>query len=171
MPLSAKANDARPLSAGNAAKRILLVEDDPDLTVLLRDYLEAHFYQLTIVANGADGLRAVMDCDYDVILCDIMMPKMPGDMFYYAVHRVKPHLCERFIFMTAQGEIPRAKEFLNRTTEMVLTKPFHLDDLLETILLLFRELEDTTNKLNVPEESLVLAPAPPPQELPYRLPA
>ena len=55
-------------------------------------------------------------------------------------------------------------EFLNQVTEIVLKKPFHLDDLLEMILLLFRELESTTNKLVVYEESLALAPVVPPME-------
>jgi DNA-binding NarL/FixJ family response regulator len=77
----------------------------------------------------------------------MVMPRMPGDMFYHAVQRAKPHLCERFIFITAHGESPRTQDFLNRVSEMVLMKPFHLDDVLETILLLFRELESTTNKL------------------------
>ena len=122
-------------------KRVLLVEDDPDLVLLLVGYLEGYFYRVTPVSNGVDALKAVLESDFDVILCDLVMPAMPGDRFYYAVQRVRPELCERFIFMTAHGESPRTQDFLNRVSEMVLIKPFHLDDLLEIILLLFRELE------------------------------
>jgi len=153
MSLLANAVTNRATSHGGAVKRILLVEDDPDLAVLLRDYLEAYFYRVITVTNGVAGLKALLKSDYDVILCDMVMPRMPGDMFYHAVQRAKPHLCERFIFITAHGESPRTQEFLNQVSEMVLMKPFHLDDLLETILLLFRELESTTNKLVTPEET------------------
>jgi CheY-like chemotaxis protein len=138
-------------------KRILVVEDDPDQTLLLEDYLESYFYRVTAASNGVDGLKAVMEADFDVILCDIVMPAMPGDMFYHAIQRVKPQLCGRFIFLTAHPENSRVRDFLNRVSGKVLMKPFHLDDLLEMILLLFRELEDPTAELASPEES---GPAP-----------
>ena len=99
-----------------------------------------------------------MDSVFDVVLCDVVMPQMPGDMFYYAVQRVQPQMCERFIFITAHGEDPRVVEFLNHVSQMVLMKPFHLEDLLEMILLLFRELESTTTRLVFPEEPLALPP-------------
>lgn len=158
MPTSAKTVKSRALSTSGAVKHILLVEDDADLALLLKDYLESYFYQVTTVTNGVDGLNAILDADFDVILCDVVMPKMPGDIFYYAVHRVQPRLCERFIFITAHRENPRVVEFLNQVSEMVLMKPFHLDDLLEMILLLFRELESTTNKLAADEEPFVPTP-------------
>jgi DNA-binding response OmpR family regulator len=46
---------------------------------------------------------------------------------------VRPHLCDRFIFITAHQETPRIKEFLTQVPEMVLRKPFHLDDLLAMV--------------------------------------
>lgn len=152
---------ARTLSWSGNLKRVLVVEDDPDQTLLLEDFLESYFYRVTAASNGVGALKAVMEADFDVILCDVVMPTMAGDMFYHAVQRVKPHLCERFIFLTAHPENLRVKDFLNRVSEMVLMKPFHLDDLLEMILLLFRELEDPATKLAVPE-SATDAPISPP---------
>jgi len=157
MQSGSRAINGRALSSSGAVKHILLVEDDPDLTVVMRDYLEAYSYRVTTVANGVDGLKAIADSDFDAVLCDLVMPKIPGDMFYQAVQRVRPHLCERFIFVTGHGEHPRVQEFLNQVSEMVLMKPFHLDDLLETILLLFRDLESPVVKLAVPEGNLPLA--------------
>ena len=60
-------------------------------------------------------------------------------------------MCERFIFITAHGETQRVQEFLNHVSGMVLLKPFHVEDLLQTILLLFRDLEDTTRRLTLPD--------------------
>jgi CheY-like chemotaxis protein len=154
--------------SSDPVKRVLLVEDDLDLTLLLEGYLEAYFYRVTTVTNGVDGLTAILNADFDVILCDMVMPKMRGDMFYYAVQRVKPQLCERFIFITANGESARVQEFLNQVSEMVLMKPFHLDDLLETILLLFRDLECSTNKLVAPNDPFAPGPGPPPETRPRR---
>ena len=154
--------------SSDAVKRVLLVEDDIDLRLLLEGYLEAYFYRVTTVTNGVDALNAILNADFDVVLCDMVMPKMLGDMFYYAVQRVKPQLCERFIFITANGENSRVQEFLNQAGEMVLVKPFHLDDLLERILVLFRELECSTNKLVAPKDPFAPAPGPTPETRPRR---
>jgi CheY-like chemotaxis protein len=121
------------------ARHILVVEDDSELAGMLDYFLRSRGYQVTSVANGVDGLRSVMGRDYDAILCDMVMPQMAGDMFYLAVRRVRPHLCERFIFVTAHQERPRVKEFLNQVREMVLRKPFNLDDLAVLLDRLFRE--------------------------------
>jgi DNA-binding response OmpR family regulator len=150
----------RALLSGGVFKRVLLVEDDAELAAMLKEFLEAYCYRVQTVANGVDGLRAVIERDYDVVICDVMMPKMAGDAFYFAVQRVKPALCERFIFMTGHGDSPRMQEFLSQTSGMALMKPFHLEDLLQTILLLFRELEDTSRRLTMPDGPRALVPFP-----------
>ena len=150
----------RALLSGGESKRILLVEDDTELAAMLKEFLEAYGYLVNTVANGVDALKAVMERVYEVIICDVMMPKMAGDAFYYAVQRVQPALCERFIFITAHGDTQRMQDFLNHVSGMVLMKPFHLEDLLQTILLLFRDLEDTTGKLTLPNGTSAVLPFP-----------
>jgi CheY-like chemotaxis protein len=160
-----------PLTWSGNVRRILVVEDDPDQTLLLKDYLESYFYGVTVVHNGVEALKAILEADYDAILCDLVMPKMAGDMFYRAVERVKSYLCERFIFITAHPDNPRVKEFLNHAGGQVLMKPFHLDDLLEMILLLFRELDKPVNKLPAPGEMLMVRPLQPGSSRPHNRPA
>jgi DNA-binding response OmpR family regulator len=150
----------RALPAGGEFKRILLVEDDAELAAMLKEFLEAHCFRVSTVANGVDALKAVMERVYDLILCDVMMPKMAGDAFYYAVQRVKPALCERFIFITAHGDTQRMQEFLNHVSGMVLMKPFHLEDLLQIILLLLRDLEDTSRRLTLLDGTRTVLPFP-----------
>jgi CheY-like chemotaxis protein len=118
-------------------RRILVVEDDSELAGMIDYFLRGHGYQVTCVANGIEALRSVMETDFHAILCDMVMPRMPGDMFFMAVRRVRPHLCERFVFVTAHQEQPRVKEFLSQMPELVLRKPFHLDDLLLMLLRVF----------------------------------
>ncbi|RYD41448.1 MAG: response regulator, partial [Verrucomicrobiaceae bacterium] len=78
-------------------------------------------------------VHQVLGSDFEVILCDMMMPTLPGDMFFRAVERMRPHLCDRFIFMTGHSGNPKVNDFISDVSGSVLTKPFHVDDLLEMI--------------------------------------
>jgi DNA-binding response OmpR family regulator len=115
-------------------KSILLLDDDYDLANTLKLLLETHNFVVTTVGNGVDGVREIMRFDFDLIMCDMMMPKMPGDMFYFAVQRTKPHLCPRFIFITGYPDKPEVIHFLSGLPEaVVLHKPMSQEDLIRTI--------------------------------------
>jgi response regulator RpfG family c-di-GMP phosphodiesterase len=62
-----------------------------------------------------------------------MMPNMPGDMFFLAVQRTKPHLCRRFIFITGHADNPRVTKFLQDTNATVLMKPVPDEELIRSI--------------------------------------
>jgi len=113
--------------------KVLVLEDDANLASVLKDYLESYSYEVVCVQNGADGVRAIMDEQFDVIFCDIIMPTMSGDLFYSAVERMNPRMCERFIFVTGARDNKRVKEFLAKINAAVLPKPFLMEDLLEMI--------------------------------------
>ncbi|MBI5774436.1 MAG: response regulator [Verrucomicrobia bacterium] len=114
-------------------KKLLLLEDDGELTQVLKDYLVSSGYQVTAVKNGVEGLKHVMAADFDAILCDMMMPNLPGDMFYLAVERTKPHLCKRFIFMTGHRGDAKIDEFIRRVRGMMLWKPFEMHTLMDAL--------------------------------------
>jgi len=115
-------------------KSILLLDDDIDLADTLKKLLESHNFVVTTVGNGVDGVREIMRFDFDLIMCDMMMPRMPGDMFYFAVERTKPHLCPRFIFITGYPDKPEVVNFLGGLPEaVVLNKPVSEEDLIRTI--------------------------------------
>jgi len=114
-------------------RSVLLLEDDVLQAIVIRKLLEASDFVVTTVENGADGLREVMAFDFDVIICDMMMPKMPGDMFFLAVSRAKPQLCRRFVFLTGFGHEPKVAEFLAKVGGPVLHKPVPNLKLIEAI--------------------------------------
>ena len=115
-------------------KSILLLDDDVELADTLKKLLEMHNFVVTTVGNGVDGVREIMRFDFDLIMCDMMMPRMPGDMFYFAVQRTKPHLCSRFIFITGYPDKPEVVHFLSGLPEaVVLHKPVRQDDLIRMI--------------------------------------
>src|ERR1700722_18930367 len=93
-------------------KSILLLDDDIELADTLKLLLESRNFLVTTVKNGVEGLHEVMSMDFDIVMCDMIMPTMPGDMFYLAVQRTKPHLCNRFIFITGHSGNPKIDDFL-----------------------------------------------------------
>jgi DNA-binding response OmpR family regulator len=114
-------------------EKILMLEDEGDLTVMLKQYLESNGFRVTTVTNGVEGLKKIMLEDFDVIVCDMLMPNLPGDMFYIAVQKVKPHLCRRFIFMTGHKGDKKIDDFVRKVHGMMLWKPFQPHELLEAI--------------------------------------
>lgn len=122
-------------------RKLLMLEDDAELTELLTSYLEQFGYDVVSVDNGVEGLRLVMESDFDVILCDLVMPHLPGDMFYLAVERTKPHLTKRFIFMTGHRADPKWDAFVRKVKGLILWKPFQLFELMERIKLIDAKLQ------------------------------
>ncbi len=119
-------------------KSILLLDDDIELADTVKLLLEAHNFVVTTAKNGVEGLREVMAMDFDVIICDMMMPTMPGDMFYLAVQKVKPNHCKRFLFVTGHGRDAKISDFLQKTDGLVLFKPVPTDELLQMISLVLQ---------------------------------
>lgn len=117
-----------------ASKRVLVLDDDEEITCVLTAILETQGYEVTTVNKAVEGLVAAMTCDFDAIICDMVMPNMPGDMYYVAVSRAKPHLCSRFVFITGHGSNPKVAEFLAKLQQPVLYKPFGMDELLEAVV-------------------------------------
>ena len=114
-------------------KSILLLDDDIDLSDTLKMLLESRNFVVTTVKNGVEGLHEIMAFDFDILMCDMMMPAMPGDMFYLAVQRTKPHLCKRFIFITGHSGNPKIDEFLKKVDAVVLSKPVVTEELVDAI--------------------------------------
>jgi len=114
-------------------KSILLLDDDIELADTLKALLESRNFLVTTVKNGVEGLHEVMSMDFDIVMCDMMMPTMPGDMFYLAVQRTKPRLCNRFIFITGHSGNPKIDDFLKKVDAIVLYKPVSTKDLVNAI--------------------------------------
>lgn len=115
------------------SKSILLVEDDLMFAEVVKENLETYGYSVTVAGDGVQGLKRVMERDFDIVLCDLMMPNLPGDMFYVAVERVKPQVAKRFIFITGHQNNPKISEFVKKVRALTLFKPFEMHLLLETI--------------------------------------
>ncbi len=112
---------------------VLVLEDDEQLAGTLKNYLESNACKVTRVESGVEGLRRIMVEDFDLVLCDMVMPTFPGDKFYLAVERVKPALCRRFLFMTGHRAEPKYEKFIAEINGLIIWKPFVPRELLAAI--------------------------------------
>lgn len=128
-----KVYDLTAQSLAPGPKSLLILEDDLAFSEMLRLFLEDHSFKVTCVANGVEGLRQVMSTDFDIIVCDLVMPNLPGDMFYLAVERTKKYLCKRFVFMTGHKTELKWHAFLSKIDGPVMEKPFAMADLVSVI--------------------------------------
>ncbi len=107
--------------------RILLVEDDPNLSLVLQDYLEMLGYEITSCYNGEEGLMAFMKGNYDLCIFDVMMPKKDG--FTLAEDIRKTNATIPIIFLTAKSfKEDRIRGFQSGCDDYI-TKPFSTEEL------------------------------------------
>jgi len=125
-----------------ARRNVLIVDDDFAYADMIRMILEQHGYQVELAADGVQGIKKIIVNDYSVILCDMVMPNLAGDMFYTAIERVKPHLCRRVVFVTGHQGDRKVDEFIRKVKGIVLWKPFQTHVLLETIQAVEKKTKD-----------------------------
>jgi CheY-like chemotaxis protein len=123
-------------------KNILLVDDDEALADTLKQLLESRNFIVTTAHNGAEALREVLAFDFDVIICDMLMPKMAGDMFYLAVQKTKPQMTKRFLFVTGHADNPKVDSFLKSIDGLVVFKPVLTEELVRMISFVLKRSAD-----------------------------
>ncbi len=116
-------------SVAGTAGKILLLDDRDDFREVLYDHLVGRGFQVTSVPSGIEGLCEITKGRFDLIICDMMMPGSGGEMFYWAVTRMRPAAAQRFIFFTGHRNNPTIEYFFKRVKATVLLKPFKLAEL------------------------------------------
>ena len=81
-------------------------------------------HDVVLASGGAEGLDTLeKDEEFDVVLCDVMMPQLDGPMVYEALRARAPRLLEKVVFCSGGAFTPRAKEFLASIRNPFLSKP------------------------------------------------
>jgi CheY-like chemotaxis protein len=112
--------------------RVLVVDDEPMLGRAIGRGLREH--EVVAVTSGAEALALLQGGDrFDVILCDLMMPDMPGFDLHDQLRLVAPDQAERMVFMTGGATTTRAREFVQSWHGVVLQKPVSMDAVSETV--------------------------------------
>ena len=119
-----------PTVSGSA---VLVVEDEPALAVAVTDALMDAGYRVDRAANGQEALERVSAEAYDLVVCDLKMPRLDGPAFYRILAERKPALARRVVFVTGDVAGTEAEKFLLETKCRWLLKPFRLRDLLRVV--------------------------------------
>ena len=116
-----------------AGASVLLVEDESSLATAVLDALTDEGYAADWAADGEQALSRVTEKAYDVVICDLKMPKRDGIAFYKGLAESVPRLSKHVIFVTGDVAGTNAEQFLNETGCRWLAKPFRLGDLLRAV--------------------------------------
>jgi len=111
--------------------RLLIVDDEVELMDALRETLAAQGFETAGATSGTDGLRALAEGDFDVLLSDLMMPGMNGIELLRKALEIDPNLM--VIIMTGQGTIPTAVESMKSGAFDYVLKPFKLQTMLPVL--------------------------------------
>ena len=105
-------------------KKILVIEDEQTVRASLLDLLEAEGYEVIAAENGLIGVGLARKERPDLIICDIMMPKMDGYEVLTALHQEPLLATIPFIFLTAKADKSELREGMVLGADDYLTKPF-----------------------------------------------
>lgn len=135
--------------------KILIIEDDRLLAESLQTLLELKGFQVEVVYDGEDGAEYAETGIYDLLIMDVMMPKLNG---YQVARQVRTHrIATPILMLTAKGEVQDRIEGLNAGADYYLTKPFDNQELLACINALLRRQGDQVDVLRYGNTSLDLS--------------
>jgi signal transduction histidine kinase/CheY-like chemotaxis protein len=116
-----------------AGASILVVEDEEALATAMVDALRDAEYVVDWAADGEQAFAKVQAGRYDLVICDLRMPKLDGRAFYRSLSDAVPAMSKRVVFVTGDVAGTDAELFLNETGCRWLAKPFRLGDLLRVV--------------------------------------
>ena len=116
-----------------ANERILVIEDDPSVRTLLDKSLSARGYHITTAKDGIAGLTAIESSRPDLLIVDIMMPRLDGMTFVRAVKGNQETGPIPVIFLTAKNDPKSMIDGINVGAKFYVTKPFQINELVSKI--------------------------------------
>ena len=118
------------------SNKILFVEDEEDLTLIVADTLRGQGYDVITAANGMEGLEKFKTEAADIVVADVMMPKMDGFTMAKKIRILSPTV--PLLFLTAKSTIDDVEEGFEIGANDYLKKPFELRELIVRIKALLR---------------------------------
>lgn len=114
-------------------KRLLLIDDDPNLILLVKDYLEFRGYEVVTAENGRQALEVLDQEMPDLIICDVMMPEMDGYSFVKHVREAPRTSWIPVLFLSAKGQSQDRVKGLNTGADVYMVKPFEPEELVAQV--------------------------------------
>jgi CheY-like chemotaxis protein len=123
----------RPADDSTAGASILVVDDEPALATAVTEMLTDAGYLVERAADGEEALVKISARVFDLIVCDLKMPRVDGKAFHAQLAVSSPALAKRIVFVTGDVAGTDAERFLSECGCRWLAKPFRLADLLRTV--------------------------------------
>ncbi len=117
-------------------KRILIVEDDPNLGFVIQDNLKQKGYDVTLCKDGVEGEEAFQSASFNLCIFDIMLPKMDGISLAQRVRKQDKNI--PILFLTAKSMVEDRLDGFRAGADDYITKPFSMEELLYRIEVFLR---------------------------------
>ena len=114
-------------------KKLLLIDDDPNLILLVKDYLEFRGYNVDTAENGREALEVLDHLVPDMIICDVMMPEMDGYALVKHIREVPVTNRIPVLFLSAKGQSQDRVKGLNEGADVYMSKPFEPEELVAQV--------------------------------------
>ncbi len=109
---------------------VLVIDDEKNIRSVVKDILKSENFIVDECSNGVEALDRIKSANYDILLCDIKMPKLNGEELFQKINEI--NYPTAFIVMSAHGDIDTAVKFMKEGAFDYLQKPFGLDKLINT---------------------------------------
>jgi len=124
---------------------ILLVEDDPNLGLVLQEYLQIKAgYSVQLCKDGEEGIKAFFQQKFDLCILDVMMPKKDGFTLGREIRAVNQHI--PIIYATAKSMMEDKVEGYQLGADDYITKPFRIEELLLRIQAILKRVNPVSNE-------------------------
>lgn len=120
-------------AAGELHQRVLVVDDEAEITDLMRAVLEGAGFDVATAESGAVALEMLAEARFDAIVSDVRMPDIDGAALWRAVREQHPALARRMLFVSGDTLSSQARQVLEETQCPSLDKPFARGDLLAAV--------------------------------------
>lgn len=143
-------------------KQLLLIDDDPNLILLVKDYLEFRGYDVITAENGREALEILERQIPDMMICDVMMPEMDGYAFVEQIRQDARTSWIPVLFLSAKGQSQDRIKGLSKGADVYMVKPFEPEELVAQVESSIKQAnrfisnsgskpgKDTAPKINVP---------------------
>jgi PAS domain S-box-containing protein len=128
VPVMRRRDPSRPHEVALAQPlRVLVVDDEPSIGAGIKRALGGHTVE--VAGSGREAIDAIEANEFDLVLCDVMMPDVSGMDVYAHISTARPDYGKRFVFMTGGAFTPKAREFLESVPNEHIEKPFSIREL------------------------------------------
>lgn len=125
--------------------RILIVEDEFSLADIIASRLKKEKYMVDVIDDGEEGLYYALSGVYDLIILDVMLPKMNGFDILKKIRKEK--ITSKVIMLTAKSMLEDKLEGLENGANDYVTKPFHMDELVARVNVQLKNVESRNKNL------------------------